>query len=59
MIGARYKVPVLNLFWIWKHGPIVDFDGRYVRDGWYPERFGTRTFKTREEAERFHREAQR
>jgi hypothetical protein len=53
MIAARYKVPVLNLFPIWRYGPITDFDGRYVRDGWYPDRFSDRTFKTLAEAEQF------
>lgn len=46
MIGARYLVPYLRPFPIWKYGPIYDaLDGRYLRDGWYPERFGQREVK--------------
>jgi hypothetical protein len=43
MIGARAIVPYLRLFPIWRYGPIYDrLDGRYLRDGWYPDRFGRR-----------------
>lgn len=41
-IGKYQLTPYLRIFPIWKHGPIYDpIDGRYVRDGWYPERYGT------------------
>lgn len=43
MIGARQLVPYLRLFPIWHYGPIYSLlDGRYVRHGWKPDRFGVR-----------------
>jgi hypothetical protein len=52
MIGKDYVVPYHRVFPIWTFGPIYDaIDGRYVRDGWYPERYGEWRFKTPEEAE--------
>jgi hypothetical protein len=42
-IGARYLEPYLRPFPVWRYGPICDkLDGRYLRDGWYPDRFGAR-----------------
>jgi hypothetical protein len=42
----------MRLFPIWRYGPIYSkLDGRYVRDGWYPDRYGTWTFDTPEEAQ--------
>ena len=41
LIGARYLVPYVRLFPIWRFGPIYSLlDGHYVRDGWKPDRYG-------------------
>lgn len=42
MIGRRQIYPVLLPFPIWRYGAIYDFDGRYVRDGWFPSRYSER-----------------
>jgi hypothetical protein len=51
MIGARYLVPYVRLFPIWRYGPIYGrLDGLYVRDGWHPDWYGEWEFSSREEA---------
>jgi hypothetical protein len=51
LVGARYLVPYVRLFPIWRYGPIYSkLDGRYVRHGWRPDCYGTWEI-SREEAE--------
>jgi hypothetical protein len=51
--AARYLLPYVRLFPIWRHGARYDMDGRYVDDGWYPESYGQWEI-TREEAKRYY-----
>lgn len=43
LIGRRQVYPVLLPFPIWRYGPLYGrLDGRYIRDGWWPDPYGVR-----------------
>jgi hypothetical protein len=46
LIGKRLVYPVLLPFPIWRFGPLYGrLDGRYIGDGWWPDRYGIREVK--------------
>jgi hypothetical protein len=43
LIGKRQIYPVLLPFPIWRYGSIYGrLDGRYIRDGWWPDPYAAR-----------------